>query len=479
MKKSYYLLTVFIALATISKGQDITFGQVSTIQLSNATDDFSFITLYDADGDGSKDIVSIYDSVDIVSLPGGEVQHHKYLFQSDLESTGAYMEDLNSDGHPDLVVGSYWSNGFRVYLGHDQGGYAKPVLYNLDGHCSNLRIGDINGDQYPDIVALRNGSGKPIAVHVFLGAEDGTFTRSYFHDAGDHTDRELHITDLNKDGRNDILIRSSNGFIVTYLQHDPSSFSFHYIPVMPFFPGTPLTIPGGIDAATADLDNDQNQDLLMAYSDSLIVRQGDGTGDFFKQSYYKSRGHTLVNLVIRDIDKDDTLDIIGTGLSEMRADSVFIFKYNSQENQLIRTHAIKIPEKVFSASNNIYAEDLTGDKVMDLAVLCANNRLVILQGKKLRSGPIVDVDPPVTEQPGPFKFPNPSGAQFYLHTQTFKGQPLEVELYSLQGTRIKQWQFEHITTDRINLELKNVPPGIYTLWLSLGDMLYTERAVFR
>lgn len=239
------LVILFILAAFHSYGQKWALDSSHSIQLSNKSNDLSYKSFYDFSGDGITDIVSVSDSIDLVTFRNGTIEHHDFMFQPNLETTGSVFADIDVDGKMDLIVGSYWSNRFSVYKGIDKDKFSTPVHYNLDGHCNGLSVGYIDDDEYPDIVAIRNGSAQPIAVHIFLNKQDGTFEKVYFHNAGDDTNTELYIKDLNNDGKNDILIRSINGFILTYLQNQPNDFTFHYIPIMPMIPGTPFTFPGG------------------------------------------------------------------------------------------------------------------------------------------------------------------------------------------------------------------------------------------
>lgn len=151
------------------------------------------------------------------------------------EDTDACWADVNKDGYPDLIVGSGGNEFYgpdahntpRVYLNNGRGELTR--LPNPFGEvfltASCVVANDINGDGYTDLFiggrAVPWAYGELPQSYLFLNNKNGTFsdvTERYAKDlkqAGFMT-RALWF-DLNKDGRQDLLLSLEWGGLVAYL----------------------------------------------------------------------------------------------------------------------------------------------------------------------------------------------------------------------------------------------------------------------
>ncbi len=459
------LLSILIPIQSVL-GQKIEYETYDIARLSNAVKGYSYVSTHRPEGQPGMNIISVLDSMDVIGYANGELIHTKKLFQKDLESVGVKAADMNKDGIMDLVLGSYWSNRISIYMGTHESGFSQPTHYYLDGHCNGFQTGDINKDGYPDVVAVRNGSGKTIAIHVFINKGDGTLEKTFFHDAGDHTNNEVYITDLDNDGKNDILIRSTNGFVVSYLQNTPNAFDFHYIPIMPFLPGTPFTIPGGTGINNEDFDSDGTDDLLVTYQDSLIIRKGNGDGTFEEKAFFKFTGTSLTNILSARLNKNN-IDIIGTkidNLERSNPDSLLIFNYDPVMNSLNLTHGIELPLKLGFGREQVRIADLTGDQVPDISILAEKNDLLILKGA---------TDDPITSIPENPKveisiYPNPTSGIINIDTRPFIGKSLKIKLLDGSGRVIIENEYGKMTSESLQLNIGMQDKLVLLQWIANG-----------
>ena len=124
--------------------------------------------------------------------------------------------DFNGDGRADLLLRN--DNGsITEWLGQITGGFTwnSAATYALDNSWQVRATGDFNGDSRADIL-LVNANGS---VTNWLGQADGTFFSN--HAAASYT---LSVGwsvagagDFNGDGRDDLLLRHSNGTITEWL----------------------------------------------------------------------------------------------------------------------------------------------------------------------------------------------------------------------------------------------------------------------
>jgi hypothetical protein len=139
---------------------------------------------------------------------------------------GAYsvaLADLRSDGKLDVVVttGAVTLDGFvssqaAVLLGNGDGTLQSPVIYNAggaDAGFEGLAVTDVNRDGKPDlIVANQCGVGafcdeeEPASVSVLLGNGDGTFQTAVNYISGTTSANAVAVADFNGDGNQDLVV---------------------------------------------------------------------------------------------------------------------------------------------------------------------------------------------------------------------------------------------------------------------------------
>ncbi|MEZ5406213.1 MAG: FG-GAP-like repeat-containing protein [Verrucomicrobiia bacterium] len=120
--------------------------------------------------------------------------------------------------------------------------------------------------------------------------------------------KDIVIADVNGDGKNDIIVsRIANADAVSVFIHQNVN--------MPAF-NPPQTFSVGdnpVDLALADLDNDNDLDIITANSGAvfgtLTIRANDGSGNFSAPPVTLSVGNSADFLAIGDLDGDNDLEI--------------------------------------------------------------------------------------------------------------------------------------------------------------------------
>ncbi len=123
----------------------------------------------------------------------------------------ARLADLNGDGRLDLVVARW--HRLLVMLGGQEGHLDPPVLYRPLAHGHGLVIGDIDGRNGPDILAIDGCVGAKNANDVLL-LNDGTGTTwtqvpvPAVHDGCGDTGAAI---DFDRDGKDDFVVLNGGG----------------------------------------------------------------------------------------------------------------------------------------------------------------------------------------------------------------------------------------------------------------------------
>ena len=113
--------------------------------------------------------------------------------------------DVNGDGRPDLVTANFNSGDVSVLLGNGDGTFQPQTRREAGYHPNSVAIGDVNGDGQPDLVVANEGDrSDPGDVSVLLGNGDGTFQPQARLAAG-RNPCSVAIGDVNGDDRPDLV----------------------------------------------------------------------------------------------------------------------------------------------------------------------------------------------------------------------------------------------------------------------------------
>ncbi len=183
--------------------------------------------------------------------------------------------DVNHDGKADLIVGNEASAGdgtLSVYFGDGAGGFAaQSVVTAVNGvFAAALAAGDFNNDGQLDFTA---GSGT-----VLLGHGDGTFTQVEDRDILNNQSADIAVRDLDGDGNLDLVETPGNvsaagtftqGYITVSYGHGDGTFDV---------PDKHTTATGyPLRIVVTDLNGDGRWDVLYVSGSSLDVLLGAGT----------------------------------------------------------------------------------------------------------------------------------------------------------------------------------------------------------
>jgi len=194
---------------------------------------------------------------------------------------------------------------------------AKPWGLVTSGIYQTVTVGDLNGDQHPDIVG---GSSVPGTVAIWYGNGRGGWSSPFFL-PGKHDVRSIALADFNSDGRSDLAVsaQGDNPGIQVWLnlgkigwekgQSPEESKKFH-----------------GVRAA--DINEDGNPDLAAAAADTdgtggIRVWLGDGDGGWITQVGPIARDE-YIDVEVADFNEDGHLDICGSSIRPNGALSVWL-----------------------------------------------------------------------------------------------------------------------------------------------------------
>ncbi len=378
------------------------------------------VAVADVNGDGKADILVVNDctsptncfytvgdgSVSVLLGNGDGTFQPAVAYDSGGQfPNGVLITDLNKDGHPDLVVSNFsgGTNGFgelAVLMGNGDGTFQPAVIYNsaYSYNVMSMAVADVDGDGNLDLlvanecVDLDCASGN---VGVLLGNGDGTFQPGTPYPSGGYYTRSLAVTDLNGDGKLDLVVAnmcitsnncSNNGTVSVLFGNGDGSFQ------------SPVTYPAGayepLSLALGDFDGDGKTDIAVvsqSVSGSntagvVTVLLGNGNGTFQAPVAFNPGGSGSIALAVADVNKDGKPDIMvvdGTGIGVLinASTKATTIKLVSSKNPATFTQAVTFTATVtpqgtgtptgtvsfFDGASNIGSSPLNGSGVATFA----------------------------------------------------------------------------------------------------------------
>ena len=263
-----------------------------------------FVAIGDLNRDGKLDLVTGDGSAGTLSVllnNGGGSFGARTTYAAGAQPQSVAIADFNGDGKPDVVSANLASNTVSVLLGNGDGTLGAKTDFPTGTNPQSVAIGDLNRDGTPDLVVVNSGSKS---VSVLLGIGNGTFgpkTDILLTNVGD-LPNFVAIGDLNGDQKPDLAVANNNSVSV-FLGNGDGTFG----PRADFSLGPYQAW----SVAIGDLDGDGKPDLAVAnfFVSGVAVLLGNGNGTFGPATYYGT-GTGPQFVAIGDLNGDGRPDLV-------------------------------------------------------------------------------------------------------------------------------------------------------------------------
>ncbi len=222
-----------------------------------------------------------------------------------------FSADMNRDGLPDMIVADTQGPtvGVSVFLATTPGRFGAEKMYSIS-RATNPDLplaADLNGDGSLDLI-LRDW--HVAALHVLWNNGEGTLRSGPDVPLSDPA-TSFDLGDFNHDGKLDVAaIECTNGFsapchLNVYLGHNDGTFSR----------SQSVQLAGlGSDMRVADINGDGIPDLVFARTTQILIWPGKGNGTFSSPTSLTPNGtDQVVALTLGDFNNDGKLDIVADG----------------------------------------------------------------------------------------------------------------------------------------------------------------------
>src|SRR5215831_2477391 len=220
-----------------------------------------------------------------------------------------HLVDLNEDGKLDIITANQRRNTFATLFGNGRGGFTPgptTTFHSGQGHYV-FAFGDIDGDGRLDVVTVSGKKGfssEPALVTTLRGDGKGAFRNTSEEPISVPAAglRFVTLADMNGDRRLDIVISHSDGQLSVLLNNGAGR--FRPAPAAPYDLGVP-----SFAFAIADVNRDGRNDIVVATVDSVTVLLGSGDSFIPAPGSPFRAGPGAYHLALGDVNRDGKLDI--------------------------------------------------------------------------------------------------------------------------------------------------------------------------
>jgi Ca2+-binding RTX toxin-like protein len=283
--------------------------------------------------------------------------------------------DFNNDGFADIVTANESTPGnISILLGGGNGTFsAVPALIAVGNEPHSVVVTDVNKDGRADLITTNIASNN---VSILLGAGNGTFSAAMGYNAGAGAAAAT-VGDFNGDGKADIATANLTANTVSFLAGD--GLGGFGVPTSIAVGSSPYGIVSG------DFNGDGKLDFATANDSDVSVVLGNGNGTFGAAKSY-GVGKGVSGIAVADLNGDKVLDIVTSNFDSSDA-SVLIGKGDG-------TFAGEVYFNVGMGPFGVAIGDVNGDGKPDLvtANIKDSNASVLLNETTLISlkSPLVD-----------------------------------------------------------------------------------------
>ena len=271
------------------------------------------------------------------------------------------VADINQDGHLDVAAAATNQSNLAYLLGDGNGHFATPVFANTSVVPTQVLATDFNNDGVLDFVTTNSNDGS---ITTLYGPNYATATvRSTF----SHQPGGLAAGDLNGDGQADLAVISRDTNALSIFLNVAGQLVLNRVYT---------SSATGVGLALADINADNNLDVVMADANArtLYVRQGSGLGTFSSSVNY-SLPCTPSALTMGDFDGTGGPDAAVSCGGDWEG---LLVIYNNGSGNLSYTanHTAYIPSSVAPGAS--VAADFSSDGYLDLATASPTGAVITL-----------------------------------------------------------------------------------------------------
>ena len=190
--------------------------------------------------------------------------------------------DVDGDNDPDVLItgrnGS--SRTAKLYINDGRGNFTeKEGTPFVELFESSIAVADVNGDNDPDVLITGALGGNSSVARLYLGDGEGNFAEKQETPLKGVSNSSIAFADVDGDGDQDVLVTGSDGgrneTSKLYINRDGLG---NFIEAT----GTPFVEVSNSAIAFADVDGDNDPDVLLTGGGIALLYTNNGKGSFLR-----------------------------------------------------------------------------------------------------------------------------------------------------------------------------------------------------
>lgn len=280
-------------------------------------------------------------------------------------SSSIAAADMNNDGYVDVIVNM---SDILILNGNGDGSFDPPVTYTSNGQSSGkMRVADFNSDSKPDIISFDNppSGTKSLSIYTnnnFNGVSQVLSLTTSIQAGNALSPGAIEVADVDGDNLKDVILNDYDGYKIYVYKNNGNNTLTQIAQIS--------TVNKPVNIAVGNLNADSRPDIICNYDnfnyDSVSIFINTGNGNF-ATGFQVAGGAGYGGIAIADMDGDNNNDLVNSYASYAR-----IISGNGNGTFASAYTNLYLAE----TAGKFIAGDWNNDNKLDFAYLSSNGYMI-------------------------------------------------------------------------------------------------------